>query len=337
MLDISAVRVAKVIVHQVGNKLRDEGYSLSNREVLRTPALDELILRRYVGPVIGRGDIYDFYHESDLSLNEIRHFSQSIFSDNKNFRSGAQSIAKHLYSASTHPNIIGGEFIVALFNDVRVDGTAEQAIGLFRIEGKDDYLDVVSEDGSIQLVERAGISLEKIQKGAIVVSGSLKIYAVDALSQRTKYWLDAFLKAVPAESPKTCTRAAGAFLKAVSQKVTSPISAIEFGKKLQESLERSDDISMGQIKKLSAKYLKPSEINQIFSGIRDRVGLDVSDDAQLDVKQLNRYAKEVVKKARIADGVSLLIAKQNAHVIGMEVKNIKGGIRAVIDIKVDEE
>lgn len=337
MIDISSARVSKLIVHRVGNKLRDEGYSLSQKEAPRTESLDDLILRCYLAPVIRNGDVTEFYHESDLSLNVVHHFSDAIFEDSKSFKSNAQNIAKHLYSASEHPNIVGGELIIVLFDGVRIVDKELQALGLFRIEGKDDFLDVASDGGSIQLVERVGISVEKIQKGAVILSGGLTVYAVDALSQKTKYWLDSFLKVLPAESSKVCAKAAGAFIKSVSQKVVSPNDALEFGKKVQETLEKSDTVSMAQIRKISSNYLALSEVNGILSGIKERVGLDIRDEVELDVRQLNRYAREVVKRARIADGINLVIANQDAHVSAVDVKRTRNGLRAVIDIQLDGE
>lgn len=105
MLDISLATVEKVIVHQIGNKIREEGYKLSSSEMLISEQTQELLLRHYL-PVFAKIDnTHEFYHESDLSLNAVKKFSQSAFIDRDNFVDFTQSIAKQLYSSSTHPNI----------------------------------------------------------------------------------------------------------------------------------------------------------------------------------------------------------------------------------------
>lgn len=334
MIDVSSAKVQRIIVHRIGNKLRDEKCDFSKHEAEHTSTLDDLLLKNYLAPVIKKEDTYDFYHESDLSLNTVHHFATLIFEDPKGFKAHSQSIAKHLYSASTHPNIGSGEFIVILFEDVRVDGVAERALGLFRIEGKDDYLDVMIDNGSLRIFERHGISLDKIQKGAIAISGGKRVYVVDSLSQKTKYWLDSFLKALPSETPRACARAAGAFVKAVSNKVTSPKEAVEFGQRLQEVLAESGSLTFGEIKNLSVPYLSEEGINEILAGMEGKVSLDITDGLSVDSKQLSKYAREVTTKARIGEGVHIVISNRNAHILSLDVKKTKTGVRATVDIQI---
>ncbi len=336
MVDISSARIIKLIVHRIVNKLRDEGFTLSDQEAVRTPTLDDLLLKNYLAPVIRQGEDYEFYHESDLLLNTIHHFSNLIFSDSDSFQVHSQAIAKHLYSASSHPNIGGGEFIEILFDDIRTEDGARQGLGLFRIEGKSDYLDVTNDNGSLRVLERVGISLEKIQKGAIVLSGLPKVFVIDALGQKTKYWLDTFLKVVPSGTPKACAKAVGAFLKAISNTVESPSDALEFGKRIQESVADSESLSIGTIKNISSSYLDENAVNGILTGIKTKIGFDFADDLTVDSRQLTRYAKEVVRKTRVADGISLVISNQGAHVALMDIKKTKTGIRVTIDIQIDE-
>jgi len=219
MLDISSTRVKKVIVHRVGNKLRDEGVHISTAECPRSETLDELLLRGLLAPVVRNGQELQLYHESDIQLNVINHYSSNIFTDAKTFKTSSDAIAKHLYSCSDHPNIGGGELLVILFDDVRAQGKSLQALGLFKVESKDDYLDAIDSKNSIQISERSGISLDEIQKGAVVLSNDLKALSIDTLSQKTKYWTEHFLKATAIETPKKRAQAAAALVKAISTKV----------------------------------------------------------------------------------------------------------------------
>jgi hypothetical protein len=160
MIDFSSARVSRLIVHRIGNKARAEGWKMSDSEAIVNETLNNLILQHYLVPTIQRGDVYEFYHESDLTLNVVNHYSSIVFSDNWRFTDASISLAKHLYSASTHPNIGGGEFLTILFDDIRTSSGVEQGIGFYRIEGKSDYLDVEDKGGVIQVVDRSGISLD---------------------------------------------------------------------------------------------------------------------------------------------------------------------------------
>lgn len=114
------------------------------------------------------------------------------------------------------------------------------------------------------MVERIGISLDKVQKVALILSGGQTVHVIDSLSKKTKYWLETFLNAVPAGTPRASAKAAGEFLKAVSSKVESPADAVEFGNKVQESMAAAENLSMGELKEMSKAYIKEEEAEGVM-------------------------------------------------------------------------
>ncbi|PQQ42445.1 hypothetical protein C6H65_03225 [Photorhabdus luminescens] len=211
MIDISSAKVEKLIVHRVGNKIREEGFRFSANEAYTSDNLDDLLLKHYLLPLSKTDSCFQFCHESDITLNEMYQFSSRIFTNPQNFKEQSVNIAKHLYSASTHPNISGGDFIIILFSDIKLDKKSSYGIATLRIERKDDYLDIRDNNGIFQPQEKTGISLAKIQKGALILSNTNIIYAIDSLGQKTKYWFDSFLKSVPIKTPFSCAKAGGKF------------------------------------------------------------------------------------------------------------------------------
>lgn len=333
MFDISSAKVKKVIVHRVGNKLRDEGIYLSPEENLRSKTLDDLLLKDFLAPVIRQGQQHELFHESDIALNTVNHYANNVFHDCKMFCASSEALAKHLYISSSHPNIGGGEFIVILFDGIRADGTSLQALGLFRVEGKNDYLDVIEENGAIKVSERLGISLEKIQKGAIILSDKSKVFVIDTLGQKTKYWIETFLKATPSQTPQRCAKVAGSLLKAVSCKVESPSIALEFARQLEEGLAESESLTVARLREISSNFIGDDEINELLDGARLKYGIPLENDLEIECKQLSKYAKDVVTRARIVEGVSLLISNPSAKITSIEVKPTKSGCCAVVDIQ----
>lgn len=337
MVDISSAKIKKVIIHRVGNKLREEGVLFSPKETPRSKTLDELLLKGFLAPVIRQGQQYELFHESNLSLNAISHYSSITFDEPNLFRSSSEAIAKHLYSSSTHPNIGGGEFLVILFDDIRLNDASVQALGFFKVEGMNDYLDVGEEDGTIKVLERTGISLEKVQKGAVILSNSTKVFVVDALGQKTKYWLETFLKATPSQTPKACAKVAGALIKAISSRVDLPSDALEFGRLVNEKLSESDILTIEELKEISTPFVDEHEINSLIDSARLKSRFALENNLEIDSKQLSRYAKDVITKARIAEGVSLLISNAEARINSIDVKQTKYGVRAIIDIQLKGE
>ena len=337
MFDFSAATVSKLIVHQVGNKLNEEGLTISSGESPRNTELDELLLNCFLTPTLKRGQQYHLYHESDLNLNLVHHYSAQIFADSGAFIEGSEAIARHLYSASTHPNIGGGEFLVILFDNIMGDDGPLQALGLFRIESRSNYLEVSDSQGVNLVAGRTGVPLEKIQKGAVVLADSAKVFVVDNLGQKTKYWMDDFLKASVSQTPKVCAKAAGALLKAISGQVENPAEALEFGRQLEEQLSEADEMTVGGLRDLSGQYISEEEVNQLLDSASAMHGIALDDDLAIESKKLSRYAKDVVTKARIAEGVSLLISDAGTKIRSIDVTQTDSGFQAVVDIKIGED
>lgn len=331
MIDISSAKLDKIVIHKVGNKIRDEGYNLSSSESNSNPQLNELLLRYYLSPFIRTQELFDFYHESDISLNPIRNFSNNIF-NGSDFVTQSQNIAKHLYSVSNHSNIVGGEVIILYFSDIRYDLISLKGLAILRIENKDDYLDIEDNSGTFQLIEKSGISLNKIQKGALILSDTNLVFAIDSLSQKTKYWFESFLKVTSKQTSKACAKAGGALIKALSVSIKEPYNSFLLHQELQKNIDENENISIGKIKQLSAEYLNSDVIEGIFSGVKERIGFELSDDLEIATKELNNYTKKIITKTLIQDGVNLVITNPKAKITELSIVNMDRGFRAIIDV-----
>lgn len=336
-MDVSLAKVEAVAVHRIGNKMRDEGYLLSSREVSLTDKLSDLFLRHYLLPIANGGEACLFDHPSDIKLNEVRHFCSAMIESKTSFIEGSKSLAKHLYDASAHPNIGGGEFIVIKFHGIRLEGLAVDGIGLFRIEAKDDFLDVREESGSIELVDRIGISISKIQKGALVISKAEKVIAIDTLGKKTKYWKDDFLQVKAEDTSVVRAKAFGLILKAVSERVETPTEAAQFTNVLHDELADSENATISSIRQISGRFLSPSDVTEIVRGIESRIGINFDESSAVPSREISKHTRDMVRKSRIAEGINLVITKADARVSTIEVKKTAAGIRATIEIKVEEK
>ena len=79
MIDFGTIFMEKVVIHKVGNKSRNEKFQLSKEEDNVDDENLKIILEKYFLKLFIDKDTYHFYHESDVNLNEIYHFSKKIF------------------------------------------------------------------------------------------------------------------------------------------------------------------------------------------------------------------------------------------------------------------
>lgn len=328
-LDCSVAEVEKVIVHQVGNKFRDEGILISEAEAERNPNLDRLLIANFLFPVLNYGDEHILMHESKIELNVIKHHISAIFSDNQNFYNSSIAILKHLYSCSTHPNIMRGDFIEVLFKKLIYKDEEVDAVGLFKIENKNDYLDVKKRYGVFDLIKREGISIDSIQKGAIILSAEDTVFIIDNLGKKTKYWFDSFLKVVPKITQDKKEKILDEITKLVSKQIVEPQDKLNF----LTSLSCKDSLSLDELKELSTGLCTQSSIESIVNGIEMKYGLNISSDISISKDKLSKCIKSISSKIKIAKDIDLVISNPDISIKSVEIQTTNSGFRAIIDIQ----
>lgn len=192
-------QIKKVIVHGIGNKSLSEEVRLSGSEVRLTEKVNETLVT-FLDNCKMSDATYQFFHESDeLDLNPMYVYASRMFDDADAFKETSFNIAKQLYESSDHPKIHSGELIVVLFENCDYEGEKCEALGLFKSESKDKYLDLSYEGGSYTFVENEGLNVNTLEKGAVVFNTQrdagycVKILMRSSKQVDAKYWMNDFL------------------------------------------------------------------------------------------------------------------------------------------------
>ncbi|MCW9699106.1 MULTISPECIES: nucleoid-associated protein [unclassified Avibacterium] len=328
-LNLSEVKVEKVIVHKVGNKFRDEGLILSSAESEHDSSVDSLLIQHFLLPIIDSENEYLLTHESDINLNPIKHYSSLVFKDEKEFLTSSLAIAKHLYISSDHPNIGGGEFIEVLYSGIKVDDLKIQAIGLFRIESKSSYLDVKKQNDVIDIVEKKGISIDSIQKGAVVLSSEDTVFIIDSVGKKTKYWVENFIKAVPKNTVKKYTQILSSLTKAVSKKIHLPQDFLDFS----DALSKEDNLSVNQLKRISTAFVENEDFDNIVSSLGIKNSMEIDMDFVVEMQDFSKKINKTLSKTRISKGVDIVISESNLKILSIDSQITDFGLRSIIDIQ----
>jgi hypothetical protein len=193
-----------ISVHHVGNPVQNESYALSEQPLaLNDELIPTLLMQYFLKPFEKVNEVYRLYHSSgNLDLNEIYHFASEVFNDKSTFHANTESIAKHLFQASNHPNIKGGELYVAYFNNLQIEGETVDALGVFKSENKETYLKVYPDKGGFRLdYEENAININKLDKGALIFNSEqergYKVVVIDKTNggqDTAVYWKDEFLQ-----------------------------------------------------------------------------------------------------------------------------------------------
>lgn len=202
MIYTEYIKIASSIVHIIGNKALGEELFLSEDLLSLDDNTNQILLKYLLSP-FKNDDYFQMWHESSLSLNEAYTFACKIFEDKNVFIEMSKAFARHLYAHSNHPNIKSGELCLVYLRNVIIDTTTCDALGIFKSENKDTFLQIKTERGKMTMQSDTGINVNHIDKGCIIFntqkeSGFL-VSVVDNTNRKNeaKYWIDNFLKVRP--------------------------------------------------------------------------------------------------------------------------------------------
>lgn len=129
-------------------------------------------------------------------MNEIYNYVKHIFDNSDQFYEQSVNIAKHLYEVSVHPNIKAGELCIVYLQNCIIDDNVTDAVGIYKSESKDYYLQVNSTENGYDIECQQGINPKKLDKGCLIFNSSdsnYKVCVVDKNVNDAMYWKKLFL------------------------------------------------------------------------------------------------------------------------------------------------
>lgn len=211
-MDFLKSKIKHLIIHEIGNKLRDEKVFFSSNIQVIDEDLEKALLNYFLKSFITNQEALSFYHNSNLNLNEIYSYSKDLFiKNNENlFIENSQNIAKHLYEYTLHPKIMKGELIIVQIENIIYNNENVNLIGIFKSENKDSFLKIIKNDNAINLKNDQGINISKIEKGCLILNvnsdNGFVVFNIDNNSQHTEYWTNKFLNIKPINNNRHKTK-----------------------------------------------------------------------------------------------------------------------------------
>jgi len=198
MLNLFTSRLEHLSLHRVGNKSRNESMFLSQDPFVvddeLMPLLKEYFLKAFREK---EENYYQFSHDTDLEFHELYNLISKGFENPEMLHQVSKSITTHLYNQSKHQHIKNGEVYIGYFENVLLDNQKVDAIGIFKSEIKQDFLQFDQDTKNLVPRLEQGIYLNKLDKGALIFNvekeTGYKVLSVDSNRYDAKYWLEDFL------------------------------------------------------------------------------------------------------------------------------------------------
>ncbi len=198
MINLYSAQIESLSIHRVGNKSKAEGLFVSNDPYPLTDEITPLIKEFFFKPFREKEEnYYKFTHEQDLEFHTLYNIVKKVFDNPAATHLLSEEITKHLYDQSEHPHIKAGELYIAHIENVNIDNQKVDAIGIFKSELKQDFLQFKENGSNLEMMLEQGINLNKLDKGALILNykqeEGYKVLSVDSNRYDTKYWLENFL------------------------------------------------------------------------------------------------------------------------------------------------
>lgn len=163
MINFQETKIKKIIIHKVGNKHRDEDLILSDSviQIDKESTIENMLLNHLLRP-FKKLDLFEFNHEVDLLFNENYKQCKWTFSD-ETFLTSSQMLANNMFDENS-AKCKECDFIFVLFEDVIVNDETLNAIGIYRSENSQYFVQSLFEEIEFKI----GNAIGKLDFGAIV-------------------------------------------------------------------------------------------------------------------------------------------------------------------------
>lgn len=187
-----------ICINYVGNQTHHEALVTTEEQTILDDDMKETLKNYFLKPF--KTDIlFDFYDDLKLANNQVYASAQEIFKNPAELATHSSKLANLLYEASINPRTKGGEFYICYFKNVVLKGESCDAIGLFKSENKDTFLQISPRNENFLLETAKGVNLNKLDKGCVIFNtdeeNGYTLSMVDGTSKaESSYWMDDFLQ-----------------------------------------------------------------------------------------------------------------------------------------------
>ena len=179
-----SIDATKCVINNADMNLQNE-----NQEILK-----EFFLK----PFVNKKNEFAFSHHVDIRYNVAYQIILSMF-QGAEFSQSSVSLFKHLQAISTSPTIKDGDVFIVKVEDILINNTYYEGIGIIKIETKKEFIETtIDPQGELHINIKKGFSANKIDKACLVIftEHTPKVLIIDN-SKDTKFWKNDFLGVIP--------------------------------------------------------------------------------------------------------------------------------------------
>ncbi len=188
--------VEEFVLHRVGVDGKESVFS-DFSVVLKGEEEQEFLRKLFLKPFANMAFTSEFTHAVALEYNVLHGLCAEI-QEGKDLLQCSEAIAKHLVDVSQHHNIKGGDLYVAKFSGVQIGSAVHDAVGIYKFDEKEVFIESKLASGLIELSMKRGLGNNKPNKAVLVVftTGTPTLFVIDD-NNSTEFWQKNFIDHKP--------------------------------------------------------------------------------------------------------------------------------------------
>jgi len=196
MINIEQTRINNIILHHVSSDEADVVINLNAFE-MQSEDEEEILKKIFLKPFLLHSQTFEFKHDVGLEYNVLFNLVKSIY-ENDNFIEDSGNVAKHLTASSSHHQIKNGDLFVVNFKNIILSNKAYDAIGVYKFEEKDSFVETGINNETNTMAFKKGIGGKKPDKACLILftEEPYTILVIDS-NKETDYWQNEFIKLHP--------------------------------------------------------------------------------------------------------------------------------------------
>ncbi|HRH37314.1 MAG TPA: nucleoid-associated protein [Flavobacteriales bacterium] len=197
-------QVEEFALHRLGGETKDNVFS-DFTVTLKGEEEQEFLRKLFLKPFANMVFTSEFTHAVSLEYNVLHGLCERIRAGH-DLLTCSDAIAKHLINVSQHHNINGGDLYVAKFTGVLLGSATYDAVGIYKFDEKEVFIESKTAHGLIELSMKRGLGSNKPNKAVLVVftEGAPTLFMIDN-NDSTQFWQKDFIDHKPKQDHVSST------------------------------------------------------------------------------------------------------------------------------------
>lgn len=152
----------------------------------------EFLRKLFLRPFASITRTSEFTHPVGMEFNVLHGLCERI-RQGEEFTAASVGIARHLIAVSGHHAIKSGDLFVVKFRELEMNARTYEAVGIFKFDDKDLYLETSGSRGKVAMDLRKGLGNGKPNKACLVIFSGEEPTLLVLEDEQTEYWQKDFI------------------------------------------------------------------------------------------------------------------------------------------------